>query len=428
MTAEIAVLNKECAALAADSMVTINTVDGSKTYNNSNKLFTLSKLHPVGVLTWGGTDIQTVPTELLIKEFRKSLHADSREHLSAYSADFVDFLRTKTPWGPDEDNANFRSLVSSHIDDIVQRFMARCEADNMSPERRLLNLDGGKLFDEVLEEFSAQVTAAGANELLSGLDKAGIQKHYPDALPKIVTADLEGLSPSQDQIDSLINVVVSAILSNMTSEMSCGIAVAGYGEQDYYPAIVRQEIEGFICGVLKVAKQMESNITLRVNGMILPLAQRAPADTFISGVDPGYQKFINDSISELFPGIATEAATHFGVIDADLTESLKALLEEKAKVFNRALVRRRHEKFIRPLLDTVALLDRSEMAALAENLVSITALKQKVTLETETVGGAIDVAVISKHDGFIWIKRKHYFTADRNPFFLQNYLRDIGRS
>jgi hypothetical protein len=43
MTAEVAVLNKQGVALAADSIVTISSRLGDKTYNTSNKLFTLSK-------------------------------------------------------------------------------------------------------------------------------------------------------------------------------------------------------------------------------------------------------------------------------------------------------------------------------------------------------------------------------------------------
>ncbi len=39
----------------------------------------------------------------------------------------------------------------------------------------------------------------------------------------------------------------------------------------------------------------------------------------------------------------------------------------------------------------------------------------------ETVGGPIDVVVISKGDGFVWIKRKHYFKPELNPHFFSNY-------
>lgn len=61
---------------------------------------------------------------------------------------------------------------------------------------------------------------------------------------------------------------------------------------------------------------------------------------------------------------------------------------------------------------------------MAEALVSLTAFKRRVSMDTETVGGPIDVAVISKGDGFVWIKRKHYFGADLNPQFFAKYDRN----
>ena len=41
-----------------------------------------------------------------------------------------------------------------------------------------------------------------------------------------------------------------------------------------------------------------------------------------------------------------------------------------------------------------------------EALVYVTSLKRKVSSASETVSEPIDVAVISKGDGFVWIKRK----------------------
>jgi len=58
------------------------------------------------------------------------------------------------------------------------------------------------------------------------------------------------------------------------------------------------------------------------------------------------------------------------------------------------------------------------LAATAEALVSLTSLSRRVTTEIETVGGPVDVAVISKGDGFVWINRKHYFKGELNPHFL----------
>jgi hypothetical protein len=51
---------------------------------------------------------------------------------------------------------------------------------------------------------------------------------------------------------------------------------------------------------------------------------------------------------------------------------------------------------------------------MAESLVNLTSLKRKVSLQAETVGGAVDVAVVSKRDGFVWIKKNHYFKEELN--------------
>lgn len=32
-----------------------------------------------------------------------------------------------------------------------------------------------------------------------------------------------------------------------------------------------------------------------------------------------------------------------------------------------------------------------------------------------TVGGPIEIAAVTKHEGFKWVRRKHYFNAALNP-------------
>ena len=70
-----------------------------------------------------------------------------------------------------------------------------------------------------------------------------------------------------------------------------------------------------------------------------------------------------------------------------------------------------------PIINSVKLIPLSEMASLAENLVNITSLRRTYAIDgnQQTVGGPTDVAVLSKGDGFVWIKRKHYFSRELNP-------------
>jgi hypothetical protein len=81
MTAEIAILNKNGVALAADSAVTLRNPDNQKVYNTANKLFMLSKYHPVGIMVYGSAELMGVPWETVIKIFRAELHNELR---SAY--------------------------------------------------------------------------------------------------------------------------------------------------------------------------------------------------------------------------------------------------------------------------------------------------------------------------------------------------------
>jgi hypothetical protein len=91
MTAEISILNKSAVALAADSAVTIVTSRGAKIYN-TNKLFMLSKYHPVGLMVYGNAELMGVPWETIIKTYRKELGDKPFKKLQEYSADFLAYL------------------------------------------------------------------------------------------------------------------------------------------------------------------------------------------------------------------------------------------------------------------------------------------------------------------------------------------------
>lgn len=77
-----------------------------------------------------------------------------------------------------------------------------------------------------------------------------------------------------------------------------------------------------------------------------------------------------------------------------------------------------------PILNSVATLPVEELSLLAESMINITSARRKVALDGNigTVGGPIDTAIISKSDGSIWTKRKHYFDSKYNPQYMyKNY-------
>src|SRR5207244_2818098 len=80
-------------AMAADSAVTLQLSGGQEIYNTVNKLFTLSKFRPVGVMVYGSGEFMRIPWETIIKMYRAELFNKKFEKLEDYAADFIEFFQ-----------------------------------------------------------------------------------------------------------------------------------------------------------------------------------------------------------------------------------------------------------------------------------------------------------------------------------------------
>ena len=118
-----------------------------------------------------------------------------------------------------------------------------------------------------------------------------------------------------------------------------------------------------------------------------------------------------------------------GIIDKrsgneDLSSAIKGLdLDKIIQSITSQITSEMKTSYTDPLLNTVINLDKEDMANMAESFIALTSLVRRMQPGEETVGGPVDVAVISKGDGFIWINRKHYFKPELNPQFFNNYFK-----
>ena len=79
-----------------------------------------------------------------------------------------------------------------------------------------------------------------------------------------------------------------------------------------------------------------------------------------------------------------------------------------------------NDVFVSPIIDSVTSLPIDELALFTESMINITSVRRRVAIDGNigTVGGPIDVAIVTRGDGLIWLKRKHYFEAKKNPQFM----------
>jgi hypothetical protein len=212
-----------------------------------------------------------------------------------------------------------------------------------------------------------------------------------------------------------------------TSLTSSGIVIAGFGDKDYFPKLNAYRCFGLVAGKLLFAEEADkAQISSQTNGSaIVPFAQDEMIRTFIYGVgfevlrqlDHQYSK----SIHAFYDGLIKQGLCPDISGDTAKLDLLGKCKDAAKNAFIDGLIDHSVASHSTPLRRVLGLLPFDELAELAETLVLLESLKERVTRPSASVSGPIDVAVISKNDGFIWIKRKHYFDPTLNPRFFQNH-------
>ena len=161
-------------------------------------------------------------------------------------------------------------------------------------------------------------------------------------------------------------------------------------------------------------------ITQRDSGFFKAFATTAMADTFTMGFGPDVFNLVQSHLRDVLNDFAGKIGSTVPNLEPLVNEAVKNHTDKwTADVF---------EKHGRPLRRVIGSLPTDELAELAETLVMLESLKEKVTSPSELVGGPIDVAIITKHEGFVWAKRKLYFDPKLNSRFFLRQQADHQRS
>lgn len=423
MTAEVAIANASAIALAADSAVTIGD---QKIYNSALKLFSLSKIAPVGVMVYGNADLMDVPWETLIKTYRKEIGGSTYKALKEYAEGFVNYLNNNPALFPAETQkqwmlGNVTSYFCLIRDEFFQELhpileeKGQIEASEVQQAlSKVVGEHHSKLRDK---DFADGMTEAFGKEL---------RETYLEDFKAVRESVFEKTHVPGALASKLYDIAIFLHTRQIFSTGVSGLVIAGFGEEEIYPSIITFDVEGVIEGRLKYRRNSEKSHSIDAGNecSIIAFAQEDMVATFMNGINPQVLSFLESYLANVFnrlPELLSEEDSLAGE-----RKRFRSQVDKLLRGFFNEFGKHLLNEHSHPVLRMVTVLPKDELAAMAEALVNLTAFKRRITESMETVGGPIDVAVISKGDGLIWVKRKHYFRAELNQHFFSNYFRGIN--
>ena len=329
-------------------------------------------------------------------------------------------------WPPEIQSKYFHEMVMSYFQRIVQEINEQVNTE----------LVKGKLSIEEVTKIVSGIIETHHKAWRDAPDlfperEAHINQiigTYGDLIEQTKKDIFQQLPVSIDSSPLLTQICALIFCKHRFSDSATGVVIAGFGEKEIFPAAIEYRLESVMLGRLKYVQGQYVRASREQNAIIMPFAQKEMVKTFMEGIDPSYNEVLHSYFNELLHKYPENILS----IIPELSEQRRQELLEKLSLVAKEAIRDFSEKtnnyttnnHVIPVLQAVYALPKDELASMAESLVNLTSFKRKISLQAETVGGPIDVAVISKGDGFIWIKRKHYFKPELNQVFFSNYYRE----
>ncbi len=423
MTAIVGIINKQGVAFAADSAATHTVSSTRKITNHANKIFELSRVNPIGVALCGSLAFEGVEWEDIIKMYRKSIGDKALDTVDDYARDFWSYVRTT----------------------ILSRFTNEQKADSKFVIQRFLN----EAFETVVEKLNnegKEIEKASDKDVIDAIlafvqliDKQYEGKERVEDFKDYSYVEymryssaqfdelLKDLTEKKDCPEDFVEKFSKALYKVVVSDTHVYLAKSqlifwGYGENELFPSYYAYSVSLAIDGRLKLTYDADWKVSETKGSCVAPFAQTDVANTVVRGVDDSlrqqfytqYRDSINLIKEELLKGLESAGAPD------ELRKVVSGIDVDKYQdLYRKSMNEYIDTNYVNKLLDMVGSLGKEDLGDMAENLVRMTCLKRHITTDEETVGGPVDVAVITKGDGFVWLKRKHYFPADINHRYFE---------
>lgn len=416
MTAIVGILNKKAAVMAADSAMTVTRGDNTRIYNNATKIFKLSDKYPVGLMLFNSMDFMEVPLDVLIKLYRQQYGEKPFPTLQGYVDNFIDFLSKEPRLKEDKTQHHYlMSEIGTYYNKVKDFASHQLDAEMSNAPEGAPELTEEESRTKVKEALKAGIEAI--TDLVN--QREGKSPEFEDYkfrnFLRYAEEDIDGLMElckeeelPTDMREDWEKGIYEYIRSNFFYN-GTGLVFVGYGENDLFPSLIPIYVSGIFDGNLRFCYSPDENeqISNENESAIVPFAQVDVMMTVMKGISPE----LHEKVGELAKETAAqtkdkmlEAMKEAGVDEATIAKIQETNLDDITGNHDEQVQKFIQTEYVNGLVDTVEAFGVEDMADMAESLISITNLQRHITASEESVGGPVDVAVITRDEGFIWLK------------------------
>lgn len=424
MTAVVGILNKQAVAVAADSAVTISGGNGRKIFNHANKIFRLSYGQPVGIMIYNSANFMQTPWEILIKVYREQLGKKVFPKLEDYQKDFLKFLKNKNYYTDSEGQKQACYEFCNNVFTIIKQ-QAFQQIQNQAPLPPEQIVAGISVQIQSIHQQLVNAPPPTCSELVS-YTRAQFDAFFNNILGLTIKQNFDDINLVLSDADKILvkNIVFEILKSTNFLNNFTGLIFVGYGVSEIFPSLIPLQISFVIENRLRYVTDegMRTHISLQNESVIRPFAQTDVINTILTGVDPSLSDLYTNNFKDFLNGYNNFLLQQIGESNPLLVQQIRSIdVQNIVNQYAQKNEEIKRIKYIEPLMNAVGTLSKEDLAEMAESLIYLTYLKRRITFAEESVGGPVDVAIISKTDGFIWLKRKHYFKPELNHHFFSNY-------
>ena len=362
MTSQVIIFTKRFGILATDRQQTL--ADG-KTYTGVKKIFELSRLHSAGVMLNGNPDLDDVPMETLIAEFKAGTDFKEIGTVEEIADRFINFLSKST------DSSSVDEYVSSRLKYF--RYNLISEIDEFG-------------FFNIIEERRKK-------------DICPFIKEYSD-----YDNEFDDIIPEDADKDEYLEILWQIFSFDLQNDVT-GIVLAGFDLKNHYPSFF--EIEIYFNNNGKMIYEIVDSAANSKKPIVKVFAINEEAYTFITGVNDEFIEFILKYVADANQSIVDSFKLD---IEKNNIENSDIVIELLKKAQNKeySKIVKHIDKFrLSALIDTTYSIENLPewlISIFADLLIRLTAVKQKTSSEIESVSIESDILIISKVDGLKWLK------------------------